>query len=80
MLKMHRSWFVLLIAIGVAALPQNSVAQPKKKAASKADIARLEARIEEQQKLIDKLVTLQKQYLQALTALFPGSAQPSADI
>jgi plastocyanin len=83
MRRIHRSWFVLLlIAVGVAALPQDSVAQPKKKAAAatKADIARLEAKIEEQQRLIDKLVNLQKQYLVALTALFPGSGQPTGDV
>lgn len=80
----HRHWFVLLIFLGVAALPHDSAAQPKKKvpAATKADIARLEAKIEEQQKLIDKLVALHKQYLQALTQLFPqaGGGQPTGDV
>lgn len=80
----HRHWFVLLIFIGVAALPHDSAAQPKKKvpAATKADIARLEAKIEEQQKLIDKLVALHRQYLQALTQLFPqaGGGQPTGDV
>jgi plastocyanin len=82
MRRIHRSWFVLLILIGVAAMPHDSAAQPKKKpaAATKADIARLEAKIEEQQRMIDKLVNLQKQYLHALTALFSGSAQPTSDV
>ncbi|HEY5933338.1 MAG TPA: plastocyanin/azurin family copper-binding protein [Kofleriaceae bacterium] len=83
MRRIHRHWFVLLILIGVAAVPRESAAQAKKKApaATKADIDRLEAKIAEQQKLIDKLVTLQKQYLQALIQLFPQQGgQPTGDV
>ena len=82
MRRIHRSWFALVIVLCSVTLTPYAEAQPKKKpaAATKADIERLEKRIEDQQRLIDKLVTLQKQYLQSLVSLFPQGGQPTSDV
>lgn len=81
MRRIPHNRFVLVILTGFAiALPHEVAAQPKKQAAAtKADIERLEAKIADQQKVIDKLVTLHKQYLQAVIALLPQAGQPSGD-
>lgn len=75
----HRHSIVLAGIAGlVFALPAH--AQPRKKAkpATQTDIERLEKRIDDQQKVIDKLVRLQKEYLQAINAIFEGGTGPSA--
>jgi plastocyanin len=58
----------------IIALAPEARSQPKKApaAASKVDVDRLEKRIEDQQKQIDKLVKAQVQYLQTLKAMFDG--------
>ena len=68
---------VSLLAITVGLAPQIH-AEPKRKAAAatKADVERLEARIEDQQKQIDKLLKAQQQYLNALRSMF-GEANVS---
>ncbi len=55
-------------------------AQPKKKPkpATEADIARIEKRIDDQQKTIDKLVKLQQQYAQAMAQILDLNLGPSA--
>lgn len=65
---------VSLIAITVGLAPETR-AEPKRKAAAatKADVERLEARIEDQQKQIDKLLKAQQQYLNALRSMFGDS-------
>ena len=83
MRRIHRSWFTLVIVLGCSiTLTPYAEAQPKKKpaAATKADIDRLEKRIEDQQRMIDKLVSLQKQYLQSLVSLFSQGGQPPSDV
>ena len=65
---MRRVRWVLLIGF-VLAFASPTVAQPRRRTPTMADIERLEKKIEEQQRLIDKLVKLQQQYLQALTAI-----------
>lgn len=76
----HRHTIVLAILSGFAlTLAPDVSAQPrgKVKPATQADIARLEQKVENQQKMIDKLVKLQQQYLQALTAIFDGTPAPA---
>jgi plastocyanin len=73
------SWLSILI-LCVALAPQVH-AQPKKKPANatKADVERLETRIEEQQRQIDKLVKAQQQYLTALAASLDAPAATTTD-
>src|SRR6185436_9410424 len=57
-------------------------AQPRNRpaatpAVSKADLERLDKKIEEQQRRIDKLIKLQIQYLQLLAAMTDGSPPPA---
>jgi plastocyanin len=62
---------VSLIALTIGLVPEGH-AQPKRKAAAatKADVERLEQRLEDQQKQIDKLLKAQQQYLNALRSMF----------
>jgi plastocyanin len=82
--RRHRSRFALLALVAPAGLlftlAQPAQAQPRRKPApvTRADIERLDKRIEEQQRRIDKLVKLQLQYLQTLTALSDGAPLPPA--
>jgi plastocyanin len=65
---------ILALLAGVALGPSEVRADKKKPAAAtKADVDRLEAKIEEQQKQIDKLVKAQQQYLQAVKGMFDGA-------
>lgn len=77
---MHRprNILVLLAALGLTLSP--AAAQPRKKvkAATQADVERLEKKIEEQQKQIDKLIRVQQQFLGALSAQFEGATPPPA--
>jgi plastocyanin len=59
---------------------QNADAErrPKQRRVTNADLERLEKKVEEQQKRIDALVQLQRQYLQALSTLFPADSGESA--
>lgn len=71
----------LLILALVVALGPEVHAQPKKKpaAATKADLDRLEARIEEQQKQIDRLLKAQQKHLEALKSAFGDSPVSSSE-
>jgi plastocyanin len=72
------SWIALLCCL--VALAPEARAEPKKTApAAKADVERLERRIEEQQKQIDKLVKAQVQYLQALRGMFDAPVSTTDD-
>ncbi|MEO7731893.1 MAG: plastocyanin/azurin family copper-binding protein [Kofleriaceae bacterium] len=51
--------------------------RPRPAPATRADIDRLDKKVEDQQRRIDKLVKLQLQYLQALAALTDGSPPPA---
>jgi plastocyanin len=65
--------WITILAIVVALAPETRADSKKKPAnATKADVERLETRIEEQQKQIDKLVKAQQLYLQALKSAFDG--------
>ncbi len=65
--------WITILAIVVALAPETRADSKKKPApATKADVERLETRIEEQQKQIDKLVKAQQLYLQALKNAFDG--------
>jgi plastocyanin len=68
---MRSTYLWVSIIVMVAALAPETRADSKKKpaTATKADVDRLETRIEEQQKQIDKLMKAQQAYLQALKAL-----------
>jgi plastocyanin len=69
-----RSSLLLLGGLVVAwACPASAEPARGSKPATQADIERLEKKIEDQQKLIDSLVELQRQYLEALNAVFAGA-------
>jgi plastocyanin len=67
-----RSTYTWLTVLVLAVLAPEARSEPKKKAppATKADVDRLEKRIEDQQKQIDKLIKANQQYLQALKSMF----------
>lgn len=84
---MVRSLYTHIVALAVGAAifigtaPGEAWSQPRRKAAAvkpkpatQADIERLEKKIAEQQRIIDRLVRLQQQYLQSLVALMPDGA------
>ncbi|MEO8700536.1 MAG: hypothetical protein ABI867_10855 [Kofleriaceae bacterium] len=72
------TWIVIVCSF--AALAPDARSEPKKSApAVKADVDRLEKRIEEQQKQIDKLVKAQVQYLQALKVMFDSPVSTTDD-
>jgi plastocyanin len=69
--------FAVVLLIGSSlAWSSNARAQARRNSrpATQADIERLEKKIVEQQKLIDKLIKLQQEYMQALNALFDKTA------
>jgi plastocyanin len=73
----------ILITAAIAVGTQLADAEPRRgkpKPATLADIERLEKKIDDQQRTIDKLIRLQQQYLQALSSMFDGkaAAAPSA--
>lgn len=74
---------LLTLASGLGlTLTPAAQAQPRNRAAAtpaatKADLERLDKKIEEQQRRIDKLIKLQIQYLQLLAAMTDGSAPPA---
>ena len=61
-------WISLIVISAVLAPETRADSKKKPAAATKADVDRLETRIEEQQKQIDKLVKAQQAYLAALKA------------
>jgi plastocyanin len=76
--RLHH-WPFALVVVGVGlALAPEARAQPRAKPvpATRADVDRLDKKIDEQQRRVDKLIKLQLQYLQSLTALTDGSPPP----
>lgn len=70
----------LLVAALVTSLAPEVYADKKKPTpATKADVDRLESRIEEQQKQIDKLVKAQQKYLEALKSAFGDTPVSAKD-
>lgn len=71
---------LLTLASGLGlTLAPSAQAQPRNRATpavTKADLERLDRKIEEQQRRIDKLIKLQVQYLQLLAAMTDGSPPP----
>jgi plastocyanin len=65
-----------LLGLGFLFAPA-AEAQPRSRPASRADIDRLDRKIEDQQRRIDKLVKLQVQYLQSLAAMADGGPPPA---
>lgn len=79
-MKHTRLFLALLTAFSFVFAPAAD-AQPRKKRpkpATMADIERLEAKIAEQQKVIERLVKLQKQYAQTVAATLDGTPTPVA--
>lgn len=84
---MSRSLYtrVVALALGAAALvaaaPHEASSQPKPrpKPVTQADIDRLERKIADQQRLLERLIRMQQQYLQSLLALMPdgGGTAPA---
>jgi plastocyanin len=75
------SRFALFTLCGLGyALTPSADAQPRPRAApvSRADIDRIDKKIEEQQRKLDRLIKLQIQYLQQLEAMADGSSPPVA--
>lgn len=68
---------VLGSGLGLSVAPE-ARAQPRGKPApaTRAELERLDKKIEEQQRRLDKLIKLQVQYLQALSAMTDGSPPP----
>jgi plastocyanin len=76
--RLHASQFAVLALTGLCLAIPPARAQPRGRptAATRADIDRLDKKIEEQQRRLDKLVKLQLQYLQMLVALTDGPQAP----
>jgi len=66
---MRRTSTWLAVALVIAAFSPEPRAEPRGKPVTKADVERLEKRIDEQQKQLDKIVKVQAQYLQALKGM-----------
>ena len=75
-MRVAQTWLAIIILV-VAIAPEVQ-AQPKSKAATKADVERLEKRVEEQQKQIDKLIKAHQQYLQTIKGIFDNAAVTDA--
>jgi len=69
----------IVATVAIAALLASPALADKKKSgpAKQADLERLERKIDDQQKVIDRLVKLQQQYMQSLAALFDASLTAS---
>jgi plastocyanin len=68
----------LLVAV-CSLLPRSAVAQParaKPSYATRADLDRLEKKLDEQQRLLGRLVVLQEQYMKAITMLLKDLGAP----
>jgi plastocyanin len=73
--RLSRSRFALLALAGLSLTSSPSaIAQPRGKPATRADVERLDKKLEEQQRRLDKLIKLQVDYLQTLTALIDGGS------
>jgi plastocyanin len=78
----HRSRIALLAVAGFGLtltprIAPSAQAQPRKAGvATKAEVDRLDKKIEEQQRKLDKLIALQLQYMQLLAALSDGTVPP----
>jgi plastocyanin len=74
----HRSTILLTIIAGLAITVNPIAANPRKqakpKSATASDVERLDKRIDEQQRQIDRLIKLQQLYQQALNAALEGTA------
>src|SRR5262249_7836065 len=71
----YRLTLIILTGLGFAiALPAQAQPRGKPAPVTRADIDRLDKKIEDQQKRVDKLIKLQMQYLQMLAAMTEGSA------
>lgn len=78
MRRLHPSRFavVALTGVGLAITPADAQPRGKAPAVTRADIDRLDKKIEDQQRRIDKLIKLQLQYMQMLSALSEGTPPP----
>jgi plastocyanin len=76
---MRSTQSLLSIILFVTALAPEVRAEPKAKPATKADVERLEKRVDEQQRQIDKLVKAQVQYLQTLKGMFDSPVSVKDD-
>jgi plastocyanin len=76
--RLHPSRFavVALTGVGLAITPADAQPRGKAPAVTRADIDRLDKKIEDQQRRIDKLIKLQLQYMQMLSALSEGTPPP----
>lgn len=83
-MRTHRSTSTMLLIGACLALTPSAFAEPRgklrPKPATQADVERVERKVDAQQQVIDKMIRLQQQYLQAVTALAEGGAAPAAAI
>ncbi len=76
-MRATRSWLavITIVTFSIGLAPEaRSESKKKPAAATKADVDRLEKKIEEQQKQIDKLVRAQQQYFQSIKGMFDAQA------
>lgn len=66
-------WIACLAVAAVLAPDARSEPRTSSRSVTRAEISRLEQKLEDQQRLIDNLIRLQAQYLQQLLTLFPGT-------
>ena len=70
---MRTQWLIVLGMIALAGDARGD-ARAKQRPVTQADLDKLEQRLEDQQRLLDKLIRLHSQYLQQLVALLPDAA------
>ena len=79
-MRTNPTWLSLLVLVTLA--PEVQADKKRPATATKADVDRLESRIEEQQKQIDRLTRAQQKYLEALKSAFDSpvsSTEPKVD-
>ena len=76
---MRTQWLVVLGMVALVGDARGD-ARGKERPVTQAELDKLEQRVEDQQRLLDKLIRLHSQYLQQIIALLPDAAgKPGAD-
>jgi plastocyanin len=75
-LQASRFAVLALTGVGLAFTPADAQPRGRAPAVTRADIDRLDKKIEEQQRRIDKLIKLQLQYMQMIAGLSDGTPPP----
>jgi plastocyanin len=76
--RLTRTGVLVIAALAVLA-PRDGLTEPaRKKVVTQADLDRLDKKIADQQRTLEKLIKLQQQYLQAMMALMPDASAAAA--